>query len=276
VLRETRERERCEQGIDALDECRIRGKPSILFWSTQKQRHTTTHNGHLPSSNVCNNKPDALCGLQAKMSKEHSDATRRRDLDGEGDTLGEFDAEPRDSQGEEDKALNEDRGLVYVMQVDASRIRISCAVGKMAPRVRRRFQNALSQHESKTHPSLTARIQDTPTHPHTHHRSLPRNAASSAEPHDVVGEVGIETHARRQRERQVRHSAHQSTANEGGNGGSGDKLAAIIFDAQVVLLVVEAACEISSCGLGALAGPAVLAEKARVHCNGRTRTAFGS
>jgi len=194
------------------------------------------------------------------MSKEHSDATRRRDLDGEGDTLGKFDAEPRDSQGEEDKALNEDRGLVGVMQVDASWIRISCASGNMAPCVRRRFQNAISQH----------------AHTHTHHRSLPRNAASSAEPDDVVGEVGVETHARRQRERQVRHSAHQSTANEGGNGGSGNKLAAIIFDAQVVLLVIEAACEISPCGLGALAGSAVLAEKARVHCNGRTRTAFGS
>lgn len=107
---------------------------------------------------------------------------------------------------------------------------ISCALGQMAPRVRRRFQNALSQNESKTH-----------THIHTHHRSLPRNAASPAEPDDVVGEVGVETHARRQRERQVRQSAHQSTADEGGNGGSGDKLAAIIFDTQVVLLVVEAA-----------------------------------
>lgn len=111
----------------------------------------------LPSSNVCNNKPDALCGLQAQMSKEHSDATRRRDLDGEGDTLGKLDAEPRDSQSEEDEALNEDRSLVDKMQVDALRIRISCALGlgKAAPRVRRRFQNALSQ----------ARIEDTRTHP---------------------------------------------------------------------------------------------------------------
>lgn len=57
------------------------------------------------------------------MSKEHADATRRRDLDGEWDALGKSDAEPRDSQGEEDKALNEDRGLVGVMQVDGSWIR---------------------------------------------------------------------------------------------------------------------------------------------------------
>ncbi len=34
---------------------------------------------------------------------------------------GKSDAEPRDSQGEEDKALNEDRGLVGVLSLGAPR-----------------------------------------------------------------------------------------------------------------------------------------------------------
>jgi len=101
---------------------------------------------------------------------------------------------------------------------------------------------------------------------HTHHCGPPRNAARSAEPDDIVGEVGVETHAWRQRKRQVGSKAHQQTANEGRNSGNGDKLATEVFDALVVLIVIEAAGKIISRCLGALAGPAALAEQARVHC----------
>ena len=85
------------------------------------------------------------------MSKEETDATRRRDLDAMGDSLRELDAEARDREDEEDDALDEDGGLVREMQNDASLVRTCKALtaqrkgttperGRHA--YRRRFTNA--------------------------------------------------------------------------------------------------------------------------------------